>query len=60
MPGSTKGDFNLGEAVALVFVVLPDDVLITCDASNFAGWLNRHFVCPGFRSLLGPINGAMG
>ncbi|QPC44360.1 acetolactate synthase [Kaustia mangrovi] len=39
---------------------LPDDAIVTADAGNFGGWLNRYFRFRGDQILLGPLSGAMG
>ncbi len=39
---------------------LPPEALLASDAGNFAGWLNRFYQFPGFRTFIGPTNGAMG
>jgi acetolactate synthase-1/2/3 large subunit len=39
---------------------LPADAVITCDAGNFSGWLNRYFRFRQPGTFLGPISGAMG
>jgi len=40
--------------------VLPDDAIVTSDAGNFAGWLNRGFRFRKPGTFLGPTSGAMG
>lgn len=39
---------------------LPNNVLITNDAGNFAGWLHRYFIFNEQHSYVGPTSGAMG
>jgi acetolactate synthase-1/2/3 large subunit len=60
LPGPCPGSLDLGRAVAELSDRVPDDILVTSDGGNFAGWLNRFFQFSTFRSLLGPANGAMG
>ncbi len=60
VPGPCPGSLDLGRAVAELSDWAPDDILVTSDGGNFAGWLNRFFQFSTFRSLLGPANGAMG
>lgn len=40
--------------------ILPEDAIVTVDAGNFAGWVQRfyQFRCPG--TFIGPTSGAMG
>ncbi len=61
-PGQEQ-DWN-GADVTQVFrqlrELLPEDAIVTSDAGNFSGWVNRylHYGRPGRQ--LGPISGAMG
>jgi acetolactate synthase-1/2/3 large subunit len=49
-----------GRAIATLRRVLPDDAIVTSDAGNFAGWLNRGFRFRKPGTFLGPTSGAMG
>ena len=49
-----------GRAITTVRRVLPDDAIVTSDAGNFAGWLNRGFRFRKPGTFLGPTSGAMG
>jgi acetolactate synthase-1/2/3 large subunit len=49
-----------GRAIATIRRVLPDDAIVTSDAGNFAGWLNRGFRFRKPGTFLGPTSGAMG
>ncbi len=49
-----------GAVVAALHAQLPADAIVTSDAGNFGGWLNRHLPLTGTRRLLGPLSGAMG
>jgi acetolactate synthase-1/2/3 large subunit len=49
-----------GRAVTTIRRVLPDDAIVTSDAGNFAGWLNRGFRFRKPGTFLGPTSGAMG
>ncbi len=40
--------------------MLPDDVIITTDAGNFAGWVQRYMPFHNSGQLLAPVSGAMG
>jgi acetolactate synthase-1/2/3 large subunit len=39
---------------------LPENAIITNGAGNYAGWVQRFYQYTGFRTQLGPTNGAMG
>ena len=39
---------------------LPADAILTTGAGNYTGWVQRYWQYAGFRSQLGPTNGAMG
>jgi acetolactate synthase-1/2/3 large subunit len=60
VPSAMPGDVDLAACLATMQRLLPRDALLTTDAGNFAGWVNRFWRFPGYRSLLGPTNGAMG
>jgi acetolactate synthase-1/2/3 large subunit len=49
-----------GRTIATLRRVLPDDAIVTSDAGNFAGWLNRGFRFRKPGTFLGPTSGAMG
>ena len=49
-----------GRTMATVRRLLPDDAIVTTDAGNFAGWLNRGFRFRRPGTFLGPTSGAMG
>jgi len=49
-----------GRTVATLRRVLSDDAIVTSDAGNFAGWLNRGFRFRRPGTFLGPTSGAMG
>ena len=49
-----------GRTIATLRSVLPDDAIVTSDAGNFAGWLNRGFRFRKPGTFLGPTSGAMG
>ncbi|MGQ3301337.1 thiamine pyrophosphate-binding protein [Reyranella sp.] len=56
MPGSA----NLAEIVGWLNKRLPDDVIVTNGAGNYAGFVHRFFQYRGFRTQLAPTNGSMG
>jgi acetolactate synthase-1/2/3 large subunit len=60
VPGAMPGPVDLAACLEVMRQVLPRDTILTTDAGNFAGWVNRFWRFPGFRSLLAPTNGAMG
>jgi acetolactate synthase-1/2/3 large subunit len=39
---------------------LPDDGILTTDAGNFSGWMQRFYQYRGYPTQLGPTSGAMG
>ena len=49
-----------GRTIATLRRVLPDDAIVTTDAGNFAGWLDRGFRFRKPGTFLGPTSGAMG
>jgi acetolactate synthase-1/2/3 large subunit len=49
-----------GRTIATLRDVLPDEAIVTTDAGNFAGWLNRGFRFRRPGTFLGPTSGAMG
>jgi acetolactate synthase-1/2/3 large subunit len=49
-----------GRTIATLRRLLPDDAIVTTDAGNFAGWLNRGFRFRRPGTFLGPTSGAMG
>jgi len=54
------GRLNLSEAVGWLRSRLPVDTIVTNGAGNFSGWVQRFYQYTGFRTQLGPTNGAMG
>ncbi len=59
-PVSVPGQLNLSEVVHWLDAHLPEDAIIANGAGNFAGWVSRFHRYTGFRTQLGPTNGAMG
>jgi acetolactate synthase-1/2/3 large subunit len=59
-PVSMPGALNLSEVVVWLRDRLPAGSIITNGAGNFSGWAQRFFQYTGFRTQLGPTNGAMG
>jgi acetolactate synthase-1/2/3 large subunit len=59
-PVPMPGALNLSEAVAWLRSRLPADTIVTNGAGNFSGWVQRFYQYTGFRTQLGPTNGAMG
>jgi acetolactate synthase-1/2/3 large subunit len=59
-PVSVPGALNLSEVVHWLDTHLPEDAIIANGAGNFAGWVSRFHRYTGFRTQLGPTNGAMG
>lgn len=59
-PTPSPGTLDFGQVMKMIGKRLPPDALLASDAGNFAGWLNRFYQFPGFRTFVGPTNGAMG
>src|SRR5674476_696400 len=63
-PPSLPGNIDLPAMVATLQKHLPADAVLTNGAGNFASWMHRfyrhHGLAKGFRTQLGPTNGAMG
>jgi acetolactate synthase-1/2/3 large subunit len=59
-PTVLSGSFNLGEIVAGLSKILPDDAIITNGAGNYAAWINRFYPFRAFGSLVAPTSGSMG
>jgi acetolactate synthase I/II/III large subunit len=59
-PTSLPGAASLGEIVKWLNTRLPDDVILTNGAGNYAGFVHRFFQYRGFRTQLAPTNGSMG
>jgi acetolactate synthase-1/2/3 large subunit len=59
-PVAMPGALNLSEVVVWLRKRLPAGSIITNGAGNFSGWAQRFYQYTGFRTQLGPTNGAMG
>jgi acetolactate synthase-1/2/3 large subunit len=59
-PTPQPGSANLAEIVGWLNKRLPDDVIVTNGAGNYAGYVHRFFQYRGFRTQLAPTNGSMG
>jgi acetolactate synthase-1/2/3 large subunit len=59
-PNQQPGAVNLTEIVAWLNKRLPDDVIVTNGAGNYAAFLHRFFQYRGFKCQLAPTSGAMG
>jgi acetolactate synthase-1/2/3 large subunit len=59
-PVAMPGALNLSEVVIWLRNQLPAGSIITNGAGNFSGWAQRFYQYTGFRTQLGPTNGAMG
>ena len=60
VPGPMPGDLDLAVCIQHMQSVLPDDTIVTTDAGNFAGWVNRFWRFRRYRTLIAPTSGAMG
>jgi len=56
----SPGPLNMSEVVTWLRGRLPAGSIITNGAGNFSGWVQRFYQYTGFRTQLGPTNGAMG
>ena len=59
-PTPMPGPLNLGQVMAHLRERMPADTILTSDAGNFSGWIQRHYAYHSFPSLLAPGSGAMG
>ncbi len=59
-PDRCAGNLDMAAVVKSLRARLPHDSIVVTDAGNFAGWINRYYQFSGFRTLVGPANGAMG
>jgi len=59
-PNEQPGTVNMTEVIAWLNKRLPDDVIVTNGAGNYAAFLHRFFQYRGFKSQLAPTSGAMG
>src|SRR5262245_9786720 len=59
-PNPQPGAVNITEVVGWLNKRLPDDVIVTNGAGNYAAFLHRFFQYRGFRTQLAPTSGAMG
>jgi len=59
-PNQQPGAVNITEVVGWLNKRLPDDVIVTNGAGNYAAFLHRFFQYRGFRTQLAPTSGAMG
>ena len=59
-PNEQPGSVNMTEVIGWLNKRLPDDVIVTNGAGNYAAFLHRFFQYRGFRTQLAPTSGAMG
>ena len=59
-PNEQPGGVNMTEVIGWLNKRLPDDVIVTNGAGNYAAFLHRFFQYRGFKSQLAPTSGAMG
>jgi acetolactate synthase-1/2/3 large subunit len=59
-PVPMAGALNLSQVIAWLRERLPAGSIIANGAGNFSGWVQRFYQYTGFRTQLGPTNGAMG
>ncbi|MCC7547838.1 MAG: thiamine pyrophosphate-binding protein [Burkholderiales bacterium] len=59
-PVQVPGPVNMSEIIAWLNRRLPAGSIVANGAGNFSGWPQRFYQYTGFRTQLGPTNGAMG
>jgi acetolactate synthase-1/2/3 large subunit len=59
-PQSSPGPVDLARVMMELRRQLPADAIMTNGAGNYSGWVQRYWQYGGFRTQLGPTNGAMG
>src|SRR5262249_39718056 len=59
-PPRNPGALQMGEVVRYLREHLPRNAILANGAGNYATWLHRFYPHGGFRTELGPTNGAMG
>ncbi len=59
-PADYGGDLDLGKVMGVLQDRLPGNAIVTVDAGNFSGWVQRFLTFGGGRRLLGSTAGAMG
>ncbi len=59
-PVEVPGPVNPSAIVSWMAQKLPRDTIVTNGAGNFSSWAHRFYPYGGFRTQLGPTNGAMG
>ncbi|NIO42997.1 MAG: thiamine pyrophosphate-binding protein, partial [Burkholderiales bacterium] len=60
VPQPSPGEVDLAQVILELRRQLPDDAVVTNGAGNYTGWVQRYWQYGGYRSQLGPTNGAMG
>ncbi|UCD69864.1 MAG: thiamine pyrophosphate-binding protein [Betaproteobacteria bacterium] len=59
-PQSCPGNVDLAQVMLELRKQLPANAVMTNGAGNFSGWIQRYWQYGGYRSQIGPTNGAMG
>lgn len=59
-PESNPGDVHMGPIVSALREKLPDDVIVTNGAGNYATWVHRFWRFRSFGTQLAPTSGSMG
>jgi acetolactate synthase-1/2/3 large subunit len=59
-PQSSPGAVDLAQVMLELRKQLPEDAIMTNGAGNYSGWIQRYWQYGGYRTQLGPTNGAMG
>ena len=59
-PVASPGQLNMSEVMAYLRGRLPPETIVTAGSGTYIVWVNRFYRYTGFRTQLGPTNGAMG
>jgi acetolactate synthase-1/2/3 large subunit len=59
-PQASPGPVDMAQVMMELRKQLPPDAIITNGAGNYSGWVQRYWQYGGYRTQLGPTNGAMG
>lgn len=59
-PGPIPGELQMGEIMAYLRKILPDDAFICNGAGNYTAWIHRYYRFRTYRTQLAPRSGSMG
>lgn len=60
LPAAVPGELQLGQIIARLREMLPDDAIVTNGAGNYTAWVHRYFQYRQFGTQLAPVAGSMG